>query len=88
VSHRVFRFSLLLAGMVQIRLPDPPVPFTERKLSLAQIASRWRRPVSHVRLILLQGGVRLVDVERSPAEGAYLADLEEFERKVRNGEET
>jgi hypothetical protein len=71
---------------MQIRLPDPPVPYNQRKLSLAQVASRWRCPVSHARIRLLRAGVPLIDVERNPTEGALLADIEEYERKLRNGQ--
>jgi hypothetical protein len=72
--------------MPQIRLPDPPVPHEHRILSLDQIAKRWRTRVSVVRILLLRGGVPLVDVQRI-VEGARLADVEVYEQKLRNGEE-
>jgi hypothetical protein len=67
--------------------PDPPVPYEERKLSIEQVASRWRCPRSHVRIRLLNAGVPLVDVPRSPTEGVQLVDLEEYERRLRHGDE-
>jgi hypothetical protein len=73
--------------MPQIRLPDPPVPYEEQCLSIERVARRWRVPVSHARVRLLRAGVRLVDVPRTPTEGVHLADLEAYERRLRNGEE-
>ena len=87
-DRKVERFGWTFApGDKVMQIENDPIPFTERKLSLTEIASRWKRPVSHVRIILLRGGVPLVDVERPPTEGAYLKDLEAFERKARHGEE-
>jgi hypothetical protein len=73
--------------MPQLRLPDPPIPYEEQCLALERVARRWRVPVSHARIRLLQAGVPLVDVPRAPTEGVRLADLEAYEKRLRNGEE-
>jgi hypothetical protein len=73
--------------MPPIRLPDPPIPYEEQRLALERVARRWRVPVTHVRIRLLQAGVPLVSVPRAPAEGVRVADLEAYEQKLRNGEE-
>jgi hypothetical protein len=73
--------------MPQIRLPDPPIPHESRVLSLDQIARRWRTRLSIARILLLRASVPLIDVPRTPTEGVRLTDLEEYERRIRNGEQ-
>jgi hypothetical protein len=70
--------------MPPIRIPDPPIPVEQQRISLERIARRWRRPVSHVRILLLQAGVPLINVPRSPTEGVKLTDLLAYEEELRN----
>jgi hypothetical protein len=68
---------------MSIRIPDPPIPIEEQKLSYQQIATRWGIPSSYVKLTLQRGGVPVVPVERSPVPGVKLVDLLEFEKRLR-----
>jgi hypothetical protein len=72
---------------MQIRLPKPRVPLSERDISLHRIAARWRRPVWYVRHQLLMAGIPLRDVPQPPTEGVSGRDLLEFEQRLRQGEE-
>jgi hypothetical protein len=68
---------------MRIRIPEPPVPVEERKLTFGQIGSRWRVPAALARLQLSEAGIAFVDVEQKPTKGVRLSDLLVYEAKLR-----
>jgi hypothetical protein len=76
------RFPIISESM-QIRIPDPPVPLKKQKLALAQVASRWRIPVSFARVRLERAGIQIIPVERPPTDGVLLTDLLQYEARMR-----
>jgi hypothetical protein len=73
--------------MPQIRLPKLKEPETERKISVRQVAARWRIPTFYARHKLLMHGVPFVRVEQPAIEGVRYVDLLELERRLANGDE-
>jgi hypothetical protein len=71
---------------MQIRLPKPRIPLSERDISLHYVAARWRKPVWFVRHQFLMAGIALKDVPQPPTEGVSVKDLLEFEQRLRQEE--
>ena len=66
-----------------MRLPPPPVPEEEQKLSVSKVATRWRAPSTYVKLKAKEAGIELVPVTLPPVPGIRMRDLLRLEAQLR-----
>jgi hypothetical protein len=72
-----------LESLMQINIPEPPVPLTKKKLPLVRVAARWKVPTWFARKLLTDAGIELVKVEQPTTTGVRMTDLLRFEQEAR-----
>jgi hypothetical protein len=71
---------------MEIYLPAPPAK-KRKRLTIAQVAQRWRKRSAYVRHVLKQAEIQIVPVEQPPTDGVLLIDLLKFEQSIRQKQE-